>query len=117
VRLRGGWHTDEQHVVVGRRAGAGRGDVGGIVALDRAAGYLVRDTLAAELASELAGAADGKQLTTTIARYGRAGLLCIDEPGYMEPGRRGAELLFQVLTEREEKASVAIGSNDSFSPR
>ena len=29
--------------------------------------------------------------------------------------RRGAELLFQVLTEREEKASVAIASNESFS--
>ena len=33
----------------------------------------------------------------------------------MELARRGAELLFQVLTEREEKASVAIASNESFS--
>lgn len=32
----------------------------------------------------------------------------------MELDRRGAELLFQVLTEREEKRSVAIASNDSF---
>jgi len=29
--------------------------------------------------------------------------------------KRGAELLFQVLTEREEKTAVAIASNDSFS--
>ena len=29
--------------------------------------------------------------------------------------KRGAELLFQVLTEREEKASVAIATNESFS--
>ena len=29
--------------------------------------------------------------------------------------RGGAELLFQVLTEREEKTAVAIASNDSFS--
>jgi DNA replication protein DnaC len=28
--------------------------------------------------------------------------------------RRGVELLFQVLTEREEKSSVAIASNESF---
>ena len=56
-----------------------------------------------------------KQLTKTIARYGRADLLCIDELGYMELDRRGAELLFQVLTDREEKASVAIASNESFS--
>ena len=27
---------------------------------------------------------------------------------------RGAELLFQVLTEREEKNSIAIASNESF---
>jgi DNA replication protein DnaC len=41
-------------------------------------------------------------------------LLAIDELGYMELDRRGAELLFQVLTEREEKNSVAIASNESF---
>ena len=33
----------------------------------------------------------------------------------MEFDRRGAELLFQVLTEREEKNSAAIASNESFS--
>src|SRR5271156_1810702 len=33
----------------------------------------------------------------------------------MELDRHGAELLFQVLTEREEAASVAIASNESFS--
>jgi DNA replication protein DnaC len=33
----------------------------------------------------------------------------------MELDRRGAEMLFQVLTEREEKASVAIASNEAFS--
>ncbi|MEV0633075.1 ATP-binding protein [Nonomuraea wenchangensis] len=33
----------------------------------------------------------------------------------MELDRHGAELLFQVLTEREAKNSVAIASNESFS--
>jgi DNA replication protein DnaC len=32
----------------------------------------------------------------------------------MELDRHGAELLFQVLTEREEKNSVAIASHESF---
>ena len=54
-------------------------------------------------------------LKKTIARYGRVELLCIEELGYMELDRRGAELLYQVLTEREEKNSVAIASNESFS--
>ncbi len=65
--------------------------------------------------SELVEAADDKQLTKTIARYGRVDLLCLDELGYMELDRRGAELLFQVLTEREERSAIAIASNEPFS--
>ena len=78
------------------------------------AGYRVKYVLATKLVNELVEAADEKQLTKTIARYGRVDLLAIDELGYMELDKRGAELLFQVLTEREEKNSVAIASNESF---
>ena len=78
-------------------------------------GYRVKYTLATRLVNELVEAADENVLAKTIARYGRVDLLCIDELGYMELDRRGAELLFQVLTEREEKNSVAIASNESFS--
>ncbi len=78
-------------------------------------GHRVRYVLAAKLVNELVEAADERQLSRTIARYGRVDLLCIDELGYMELDRRGAELLFQVLTEREEQNAVAIASNDSFS--
>ncbi|GII06189.1 ATP-binding protein [Planobispora takensis] len=59
-------------------------------------------TLAAKLVNELVETADEKLLTKTIARYGRVDLLCIDGLGYMELDRHGTELLFQVLTEREE---------------
>ena len=78
-------------------------------------GYRVRYTLASRLVNELVEAADDKQLSKTIARYGRVDLLCLDELGYMELDRRGAELLFQVLTEREEKSAIAIASNEPFS--
>ena len=78
-------------------------------------GYRVRYTLATRLVNELVEAADEKQLTKTINRYGRVDLLVIDELGYLELNRRGAELLFQVLTEREEKNAIAIASNQSFS--
>jgi DNA replication protein DnaC len=78
-------------------------------------GFRVKYILATKLVNELVEAADDKVLSKTIARYGRVDLLCIDELGYMELDRRGAELLFQVLTEREEKNSVAIASNDSYS--
>jgi DNA replication protein DnaC len=79
------------------------------------AGHRVRYIHAARLVNELVEAADERQLNRTIARYGRIDLLCLDELGYMELDRRGAELLFQVLTEREERASVAIASNLPFS--
>lgn len=72
-------------------------------------GYRVRYTLATKLVNELVEAADEKQLNKTIARDSRVDLLCIDELGPMELDRRGAELLLQVLTECEEKNSVAIG--------
>ncbi|MEU9352410.1 ATP-binding protein [Streptomyces griseoloalbus] len=46
------------------------------------AGYRVKYVLATKLVNELVEAADEKQLTKTIARYGRVDLLCIDELGY-----------------------------------
>jgi DNA replication protein DnaC len=88
-----------------------------LIALGTAAaekGYRVKYTLATRLVNELVEATDDKVLAKTIARYGRVDLLMIDELGYMELDRRGAELLFQVLTEREEKNSIAIASNESF---
>lgn len=78
-------------------------------------GFRVKYTLATRLVNELVEAADEKNLARTIARYGRVDLLMLDELGYMELDRRGAELLFQVLTEREENNSIAIASNESFS--
>ena len=89
-----------------------------LIALGTAAaeqGYRVSYTLASKLVNELVEAADDKQLSKTIARYGRVDLLCLDELGYLELDRRGAELLFQVLTEREERSAVAIASNEPFS--
>ena len=37
-------------------------------------------------------------------RYGRLVLLCLDLLGYVKIDPRGAELLFQIITEREERA-------------
>ena len=41
--------------------------------------------------------------------------MIIDELGYLSLDRRGAELLFEVLTEREQRASIAVASNEAFS--
>ncbi len=95
--------TGKSHLLIGLGAAAAE------------KGFRVKYTLATRLVNELVEAADDKTLARTIARYGRVDLLMIDELGYMALDRRGAELLFQVLTEREEKNSVAIASNESFS--
>jgi DNA replication protein DnaC len=54
-------------------------------------------------------------LSRVVGRYGRLELLCLDELGYVSLDPRGAELLFQVITEREERASIVCASNASFS--
>jgi DNA replication protein DnaC len=112
----GDWVRRGQPLCLIGDSGTGKSHL--LIALGTAAdenGYRVKYTLATRLVNELVEAADEKALARTIARYGRVDLLLIDELGYMELDRRGAEMLFQVLTEREEKNSVAIASNESFS--
>jgi DNA replication protein DnaC len=79
------------------------------------AGKRVRYTTAAGLVNELVEAQDERRLARLVARLGRLDLLLIDELGYVALDGRGAELLFQVITEREERASIAAGSNLPFS--
>ena len=85
----------------------------GIAACEQ--GKRVRYITAAQLVNELVEAADARKLSRLVTRYGRLDLLCLDELGYVELDTRGAELLFQILTEREEKASIATASNLPFS--
>lgn len=78
-------------------------------------GRRVRYVSTAALVNELAEAADAKQLSRVVGRYGRLDLLCLDELGYVHLDARGAELLFQIITEREERASIACATNAPFS--
>jgi DNA replication protein DnaC len=79
------------------------------------AGRRVRYVTTAALVNELVEAADDKQLSRVVGCYARLDLLCLDEVGYVRLDPRGAELLFQIITEREEKASIACASNAPFS--
>ena len=78
-------------------------------------GLRARYITCAQLANELAEASDDHKLSRVVARYGRYDLLAIDELGYVHLDAHSAELLFQILTEREERASVAIATNAPFS--
>jgi DNA replication protein DnaC len=111
-----GWVTAGQPACLIGDSGTGKSHL--LIGLGTAAaehGCKVKYATAAALVNELVEAADDKTLSKTIARYGRIDLLCLDELGYLELDRRGAELLFQVFTEREERSSIAIASNAAFS--
>jgi DNA replication protein DnaC len=103
VVLLGDSGTGKSHLLIGL----------GVAACEQ--GRRVRYATAAQLVNELVEAADERRLSRIIARYGRLDLLCLDEVGYVQLDARGGELLFQILTEREEKASVAVASNLPFS--
>ena len=103
VVLIGNSGTGKTHLLIGL----------GIAACEQ--GRRVRYTTCAQLVNELVEAADERRLARLVARYGRFDLVCVDELGYVKLDSRGAELLFQVLTEREEKNSVATASNLPFS--
>jgi len=103
VVLLGDSGTGKSHLLIGL----------GVAACEQ--GRRVRYVTAAQLVNELVEAADDRKLSRLVARYGRLDLLCLDELGYVQLDARGAELLFQIVTEREEKASIATASNLPFS--
>jgi DNA replication protein DnaC len=79
------------------------------------AGLKVRYATTANLVTELAEAANHKQLTKLLTRYRHCDLLCLDDFGYTELDPAGTRLLFQVLTDREERRAVAVASATALS--
>jgi DNA replication protein DnaC len=75
----------------------------------------VRFTTAAGLVNEMVEARQQNQLSRAMARWSRYELIAIDEMGYVPLAEVGAELLFQVIAERAEKAAVIVTTNLPFS--
>ena len=75
----------------------------------------VRFTTAASLVNELVEAKHQSQLRRVLARWERYELIAIDEVGYVPLADVGAELLFQVIAERSEKAALILTTNLPFS--
>ncbi|MEY8013756.1 ATP-binding protein [Mycobacterium servetii] len=112
----GAWIDAGQPLVLLGDSGTGKTHL--LIGLGLAAceqGRRVRYVSTAALVNELVEAADARQLSRVVGRYARLDLLLLDELGYVQIDTRGAELLFQIITERDERASIGIGTNLPFS--
>jgi len=81
----------------------------GLAACQR--GLSVGFTTAAALVHELIEARDERRLLNLQRRLARLRLLIIDELGFVPLSKTGAELLFEVFSQRYERGSVLVTSN------
>jgi DNA replication protein DnaC len=75
----------------------------------------VRFTTAAGLVNDLIEAKDKSELARTVNRWSRYELIVIDEMCYVSIPESAAELLFQVISGRAERAAVIVTTNLTFS--
>ena len=67
-----------------------------------------------DVVNRLSAAESNRQLAREIKHYQSPKILLIDELGYMPLDKRGAELLFQVISKRYERGSIIITTNIAF---
>jgi DNA replication protein DnaC len=77
-------------------------------------GISVLFTSAIDVVNRLSAAESTRQLHREMKRYLAPSLLAIDELGYLPLDKRGAELLFQVISKRYEAGSILITTNIAF---
>ena len=84
----------------------------GLAACQR--GLSVGFTTAAALVHELSEARDERRLLNLQKKLSRLKLLIIDELGFVPLSKTGAELLFEVLSQRYERGSILVTTNLPF---
>jgi DNA replication protein DnaC len=77
-------------------------------------GYSVLFANAIDTINNLSAAQAQGTLKTQLKRYLSPALLVLDEVGYLPIDQRGADLLFQVISQRYERGSIVITSNKAF---
>jgi DNA replication protein DnaC len=78
------------------------------------AGHRVAFATAAEWVARLADAHNAGRLQAELVRLGRYPLLVIDEVGYIPFEAEAANLFFQLVSSRYERASLIVTSNKPF---
>ena len=104
-----------ENVIAVGNSGTGKTHVAlglGVAACQR--GMSVGFTTAAALVHELMEARDDRRLLNLQRQLARLRLLIIDELGFVPLSTTGAELLFEVFSQRYERGSVLVTTNLPF---
>jgi len=112
---RGEWIERRENVLCLGNSGTGKTHIAlalGLAACQR--GMRVRFTTAAALVHELLEAQSEKRLLRLQNHLLRQTLLIIDELGFVPLSKSGAEMLFEVFSQRYERTSTLVTSNLPF---
>lgn len=111
----GTWISDRESIILIGESGTGKTHLATALALCACQqGRRVRFTTLAGLANELQEAESKRELLKVVARYTRVEVLALDELGYLSLPDGAAELVFQVISERNERASLIVTTNLPF---
>jgi DNA replication protein DnaC len=77
-------------------------------------GFRVRFTTAIDIINTLSAADKAGRLVQEMKKYTRPDLLVCDELGYLPIDKRGADLLFQIISQRYERGSIVLTTNKVF---
>jgi DNA replication protein DnaC len=78
------------------------------------AGHSVLFTTAVDIINTLASAQAAYRLKAELKRLLAPRILIIDEVGYLPIDKVGADLLFQVISQRYEKGSIVLTTNQTY---
>jgi DNA replication protein DnaC len=77
-------------------------------------GHSVLFATAVDVINSLGAAQAANRLKFELKKYLAPAVLLLDELGFLPIDKRGADLLFQVISQRYERGSIIITSNRSF---
>jgi DNA replication protein DnaC len=78
------------------------------------AGHSVLFTTAVDIINTLTAAQAAYRLKPELKRLLAPRILCIDEVGYLPIDKTGADLLFQVISQRYERGSIVLTTNQPY---
>jgi DNA replication protein DnaC len=111
----GTYIKEQRNIIFVGKTGTGKTHLATALGLDACRqGIRTRFITGAGLVNELVEARSERAVGRIIQKISRFGLLILDELGYVPFSREGSQLLFQLLAERYERASVIITTNLGF---